>query len=615
MLVYRLPPEDGLFASNRMNLHIPTSPHTFHIPTMGTGFTIDAALRVAPYGISSALSLVDDVLIEQLRQYYCEREGIAYEPIVSSRGDARSARITAYLNLLDDLVRTRVEKIKTASFESDSLLTKYFELLPAESSVRRAYDAMLQETDEGERKRLQAALRDAVVPGRIDVNIMATGDREPLRRDGGTFPDLSDASAALKGFADSRLNASIVLSAGFNPRLYAFAAGFDDFFPDADGKLRKQLILKTSNYRSAVIQGRFLAKHGLWISEFRVESGLNCGGHAFPNQAELLGPILREFKDKRENLRATLEKTYLKALRKLGRSTDMIPRDFRVTTQGGIGTHAEDQFLREHYALDGTGWGTPFLLVPEVTNVDSEHLEKLSAAGADDVFLSNSSPFGHPFWNLRNSASEVNRRARVEAGRPGASCRKGYCKLFNVEFTETPLCVASCEYQAMKLESLGAEATEAQKQAVTAKSCICHDLGGAVLRKLGIDPAATPAICPGPGISDFSKIASFREMVEHIYGKTNLVTNTNRPHLFLREVALTLDWLETKRADAVDTECDFCEETIQENLTDAFAYYEELAASLDESVRNAFLVQLAALKTRFETMPPETLRRSNSAAG
>ncbi|KKK80246.1 hypothetical protein LCGC14_2825420, partial [marine sediment metagenome] len=49
----------------------PRSAHTFHIPVMGIGFTIDTALRVAKYGISSVISLVDDTLIEQMRQFHC----------------------------------------------------------------------------------------------------------------------------------------------------------------------------------------------------------------------------------------------------------------------------------------------------------------------------------------------------------------------------------------------------------------------------------------------------------------------------------------------------------------------------------------------------------------
>ena len=35
---------------------------------MGTGFTIDTPLNVAKYGISSVVSLVDDLLIEKMRK-------------------------------------------------------------------------------------------------------------------------------------------------------------------------------------------------------------------------------------------------------------------------------------------------------------------------------------------------------------------------------------------------------------------------------------------------------------------------------------------------------------------------------------------------------------------
>ena len=58
------------------------SSHSFHIPVMGTGFTIDTPLRVTKYGISSVVPLVDDVLIEQVRKYYCEKEGEPYEEII-----------------------------------------------------------------------------------------------------------------------------------------------------------------------------------------------------------------------------------------------------------------------------------------------------------------------------------------------------------------------------------------------------------------------------------------------------------------------------------------------------------------------------------------------------
>ncbi len=39
------------------------SAHTFHVPILGIGFTIDTPLKVGRYGISSVISLVDDDFI------------------------------------------------------------------------------------------------------------------------------------------------------------------------------------------------------------------------------------------------------------------------------------------------------------------------------------------------------------------------------------------------------------------------------------------------------------------------------------------------------------------------------------------------------------------------
>src|SRR5690606_11081420 len=85
----------------------------------------------------------------------------------------------------------------------------------------------------------------------------------------------------------------------------------------------------------------------------------------------------------------------------------------RITVQGGIGTAGEDRFLLDYYGLDGTGWGSPFLLVPEATNVDDDTLGKLATAAPDDFYLSDASPLGVPFHNFRPSSSEEQRKQRV----------------------------------------------------------------------------------------------------------------------------------------------------------------------------------------------------------
>ena len=43
--------------------------HKFHIPVLGLGYSIDTPLKVARYGISSVVSVVDDELIERMRKY------------------------------------------------------------------------------------------------------------------------------------------------------------------------------------------------------------------------------------------------------------------------------------------------------------------------------------------------------------------------------------------------------------------------------------------------------------------------------------------------------------------------------------------------------------------
>ncbi len=588
----------------------PRSPHTFHIPVMGTGFMIDAPLRLARYGIGSVISLVDDALIEQMRAHYCRQEAEPYEKIADGDEDARARRITAYLNLVDRIVRRQVNQLRAAPFVPGSEITRYYELLP-ESPLLEEYRAMRVATDPDDRRRRQERLRRSAVSGSCDVNIMAKGDREPYRN-GEKLPSrFSDASAALRGFAESSLRSSLVLSAGMNPRLYGYLGEFPDFFPDEAGQLRKTIILKVGDYRSAEIQAKYLAKRGLWASEFRVESGLNCGGHAFPSRGRLLGPILEEFREKRDRLIDALHTIYSRALAARGGTAGSEPRPVRLTVQGGIGTAAEDRMLREFYGVDGTGWGTPFLLVPEVTNVDDAHLELLISATAEDVVLSNCSPFGLPFWSLRTSASEATRRRRIDEGRPGSPCTKGYIKLFNTEFTSQPICTASQQYQQQKLRQLAEQDLPEDQRAailesVLGKSCICHDLAGGATQKHGIDPEATPAVCCGPNIIHFSRRASLEEMVGHIYGHISLLLkNTPRPHMLLRELALYLDYLRDLLAKhgiglfAASPDY-FCEFTA--NLREGIDLYRRQAEHVAHEALPSFLSELDRLAASLDAV-------------
>jgi hypothetical protein len=575
------------------------TPHTFHIPVMGTGFSIDTPLRVAKYGISSVMSLVDDTLIEQMRKHHCDKQGLPYKAITRDHDDCRAERITAYLNLVDRLVQQQVISLQASPFENGSDITRYFEMLP-ESSLKQAYRDMQATRGADEKAQQQEALRQQVVPGSIDVNIMTKLDR-PSYRKGKELPaEFSEAMAALRGYAQSTLRSFIVFSAGLNQRLYGYAAQFQDFLPDALGDMKKKIILKVSDYRSAMVQAKFLAKRGLWVSEYRVESGLNCGGHAFPTRGLLLGPILEEFRQHKHELIESLQAIYNKALTARERPVNDIPHEVSISVQGGIGTAQENDLLFRHYQVNGTGWGTPFLLVPEAINLDEAHLEKLMAATEEDVYLSDSSPMGMPFWNLRTSASEDARRQRNLQGKPGSACPKRHLAS-NSEFTEVPLCTASSAY--LHLKSKQGPVIEDK---LLAKSCICHDLSGGATLKLGIVPSATPAVCCGPNILNFKQTATLAEMAGHIYGRLSLLTEADRPHMFVQELMLYVEYLrkemQTLSADVSARTEGYCQ-TFRDNLLSGIDHYRGLAEEIVTDHKKRFLDALSSLQDELESIP------------
>lgn len=572
---------------------------------MGTGFTIDSPIRVARYGISSVISLVDDSLIEDVRKFYATRYGESYTPIKKHDEDWRARRITEYLNLVDRIVNKQVENLKKTAFEAGSEITKYFEYLPDESPLKSLYNKMLSTRDASQKAAMQEELRTKVAPGRIDVNIMTKLDRLNVDKHGTQLPEeYSDALSALRGYAKSTLHSALILSAGFNRRLYSYIEEFKDFYADATGRFKKEIVLKVSDYRSAITQGKFLAKKGLWVSEFRVESGLNCGGHAFAGSGNLMGPILEEFKQKKQELVEQLGSMCRDAMKlKNMPLPEQIP-PFRLTAQGGIGTANEDRFLKRHYQVVSTGWGSPFLLVPEAVQIDKDTLDRLAAAGEQDILLSDVSPLNVAFNNLRNSLSEIKKCTLITEGHPGSPCYLGHLAN-NTEFTKNPICTASRTYQKLKLEALKAmrlPKAEYDKEAakVTSKACICAQLGDSVYKNENLNKKGGmfPAVCPGPNIAYFNRPASLKEMIDHIYGRINIMPFKNRPHMFIKELRLNIEQFEKLAKESTNStlkQTDTKLEEFRQNLSDGVIYYRTLFPQIleeTESTRQKLLEQL-----------------------
>lgn len=570
--------------------------HAFHIPVMGTGFSIDTPVKVAQYGISSVISLVDDVLIEEMRRHYCNVMDETYVPITKKEQDFRAKRITAYLDLIDQVVKKNFRVVKDSCFEAGSEITKYFEMLSEKSPLKALYHKMLATTEPGAKKALQEQLRAEMKPGDINVNIMTKLDRRNYGPGRKELPaEFSDALAALRGYAKSTLTSAIVLSAGVNRRLYGYFGKFEDFYADATGSIKKKIILKVSDYRSSIIQGRFFAKKGLWVSEYRVESGLNCGGHAFASDGFLLGPILDEFKNKKKELITGLHAVYSKALQLKKQIRFDQPHETSITAQGGIGTSRENEFLMDHYQLDGTGWATPFLLVPEATNVDEGTLKKLSSAGEDDLYLSEISPLGVPFNNLKGNHSDAEKLRRADEGRPGSPCPKGFL-VSNTEFTERPICTASRQYQKLKIEQLekldlSAEAFQQEHDAYVKKACLCNDLAESPrinhdIKKNGVGQFT--AVCPGPNLAYFTRIVPLKEMIGHIYGRLNLLNTTYRQNMFIKELQMYVEYLKTQvekhAIEPTENQVAYFNE-FRTNLMEGIEYYRELFPQMLEETK------------------------------
>ncbi|WP_139958248.1 hypothetical protein [Flavicella sediminum] len=583
-----------------------TTAHTFHIPVMGLAFTVDSPIKVAQYGISSVVSIVDDVLIEKMNEFYSKKYQLPFQAYPTKELDSRAKRITSYLNNMDIIVKNKFQEFKESLLEKKEVLTDYLEMLPDFSEVKTNLISLLE--NNASKATIQKWIQENLTTGEIDVNIMTKLDNENYHKKELLGTEHNDAHAALRGFAKSNLSSSIVLSAGMNPRLYSYFEEFEDFYPTQENYLKKKIILKVSDYRSAMIQGQFFAKKGLWVSEYRIESGLNCGGHAFATDGLLLGPILDTFKQNKESLIEKTFETYKKALDLKGKHCPEQALNLEITVQGGVGTSAEHQFLLDKYKVSSVGWGSPFLLVPEATTVDEETQTLLQKAKEEDLYLSNISPLGVPFNSVRGASNEVYKQNRIQNDKIGSSCPKKFLAS-NRQYTETSICTASQKFQKIEIENLKTQdLTEAQYQhkfdKITEKSCLCIGLANAGLIDKNIEAKETKQgvlVCPGPNLAYFDKKVSLKTMVQHIYGKANIMNVAERPHMFVKELEMYVRYFNKKLEDFLITPDKKQEKYLikfKNNLIEGISYYKELF----EETNDKLIWRMNVLKTQIHTL-------------
>ena len=571
---------------------------------MGTAFTADTPLKVAQYGIDSVISIVDDVLLERLRKFYSEKNNLPYTEIHKSSDDARANRITSYLNLVNDLSQVKLKEFSNLSKDKFEEVKKYFDILPESSSLKKDFYEIINNNFKFDD--LREWLVKNLSLGSIDVNIMTKVDKKNYSKNIELPSEFNDAHAALRGYAQSDLASSVIFSAGMNPRLYGYIGQFNDFYPTQTGYLKKKIVLKVSDYRSAVIQGKFLAKKGLWVSEYRIESGLNCGGHAFATDGYLMGPILAEFRDRRQEL---IDDIYAVCRPALEANRRVVPNEtlkITITAQGGVATSEEHNFLINHYKLDTVGWGTPFLLVPEATTVDAATRKQLQDAKEKDLYLSNVSPLGVPFNNLRDSSKDVEKEQKITDGKPGSPCPRKFLALSN-EYGTEGVCTASRLFQKNKIDEQGIS------DSITDKTCLCMGLAATAVINYGLNTRESfgVSICPGPNMAYFNQELSLQDMSHHIYNGDEGVVRADRPNMFVNELGMYLKYLSEK---IEEHKKDWSKKSprylnaFTTNMNEGIAYYQKMFNSVGttfSSVKKSALNSLNDAIDRMQKMELE----------
>ena len=156
---------------------------------------------------------------------------------------------------------------------------------------------------------------------------------------------------------------------------------------------------------------------------------------------------------------------------------------------------------------------------------------------------------------------------------------------FNTIYTEKPICTASRKYQQIKIKELKALnlSTEEYQKAydkITEKACLCTGLGTPFLINNNLETHVAGdgvSVCPGPNIAYFDRLVSLNQMVDHIYGRTNIISRTDRPHMFMKELTLYLEHLKGLFDDFLTDNNKKSQKrltTFVTNLKDGISYYQ-----------------------------------------
>jgi hypothetical protein len=93
------------------------------------------------------------------------------------------------------------------------------------------------------------------------------------------------------------------------------------------------------------------------------------------------------------------------------------------------------------------------------------------------------------------------------------------------------------------------------------------------------------AICPGPNMAYFSKTMALKDITNHIYGRSNMISRTDRPHMFIKELNIYIDYLKTQIEEtqiSITQKQEKYLKAFAENLQGGIDYYQSLFNDLKD---------------------------------
>ena len=80
-----------------------------------------------------------------------------------------------------------------------------------------------------------------------------------------------------------------------------------------------------------------------------------------------------------------------------------------------------------------------------------------------------------------------------------------------------------------------------------------------------------------------------KEMIDHIYGRTNIIARNDRPNMFVKELSLYIDYFKEKIEEATrpfsDKQIKYFE-TFRKNMNDGIEYYKDLFSDVKLKFEN-----------------------------